>query len=76
MAEDARVTVNRDRAPHGSYEVVIHKVSNLFKIYGLTKQTIFELAYFLEPRVTCLALRLTLCSNYKSKQFQPLECFS
>ena len=48
MAEDARVAVNRDRAPHGSYEVVIHKVCNFFKIYSLTKQTIFELVYVRE----------------------------
>ena len=27
VAEDARINVNRDRAPHGSYELVIHKVS-------------------------------------------------
>jgi len=27
IAEDARVAVNRDRAPHGSYELVIHKVN-------------------------------------------------
>ncbi len=26
LKEDGRVTVNRDFAPHGSYEVVIHKV--------------------------------------------------
>ncbi len=28
LKEDARVTVNRDHAPHGSYEVVIHKVNS------------------------------------------------
>lgn len=27
LVEDARVTVNRDCAPHGSYEIVLHKVA-------------------------------------------------
>ncbi len=31
IAEDARVAVNRDRAPHGSYELVIHKVNYFTK---------------------------------------------
>ncbi len=32
IAEDARVGVNRDRAPHGSYELVIHKVTRLISL--------------------------------------------
>ena len=27
MAEDSRVVVNRDCAPHGSYEIVVHEVT-------------------------------------------------
>ena len=27
LKEDSRVVVNRDFAPHGSYEITIHKVS-------------------------------------------------
>jgi hypothetical protein len=28
MKEDSRVTINRDFAPHGSYEIIFHKVED------------------------------------------------
>ena len=29
LKEDSRVVVNRDFAPHGSYEITIHKVRSI-----------------------------------------------